>query len=102
MKYKLIGSHPEDTAEGAVVAPGETTPASFDPEHLHNKRLIDEGLLIEVGDEVEPDATDAAKELAGEHNIPLTAVTGTGSGGQIIKSDVEQYITESGKTMEEG
>jgi hypothetical protein len=50
VNYRHIGSHPEDTAEGATIAPGESTEelGSFDPQAPHNKRLIDEGILIEI------------------------------------------------------
>lgn len=46
----MVGSHPEDTAEGAVLGPGDSTEdlASFDPDHEHNKRLIEEGVLLPI------------------------------------------------------
>lgn len=48
MNYRLVGNHPEDTAEGAILAPGETTDelGSFDEYHPHNLRLISDGLLV--------------------------------------------------------
>lgn len=39
-----------------------------------------------------PDATDAARELAAEHDIDLAAITGTGADGRILKSDVEALL----------
>lgn len=46
-RYRLSSTHPEDLACGAVIAPGETTSKvkASDP---HDKRLIDEGKLIEL------------------------------------------------------
>lgn len=46
----MVGSHAEDTAEGAMLGPGDSTEdlASFDPDNEHNKRLIDEGVLIPI------------------------------------------------------
>ena len=40
------------------------------------------------------DATDAAVKLAAEHGLDLAAITGTGTDGRIIKSDVEAAIKE--------
>jgi hypothetical protein len=50
MHYRHVGMHPEDTAEGAVLAPGESTESlnSFDASDPHNKRLIDDGVLIKI------------------------------------------------------
>jgi pyruvate/2-oxoglutarate dehydrogenase complex dihydrolipoamide acyltransferase (E2) component len=42
---------------------------------------------------VEVDATDSARELAEENGLDLGTVTGTGSGGRILKSDVEAAIS---------
>lgn len=55
--YRHVGNHPEDTAEGAVLAPGESTEdlASFDPRDPHNKRLIDEGILLPIPEEKKED-----------------------------------------------
>ena len=41
-----------------------------------------------------PDATDAAKALAAEHNIDLATVAGSGADGRIIQSDVQALIPE--------
>ena len=40
-----------------------------------------------------PDATDAAKALAAEHQIDLANVTGTGADGRITKDDVAALVT---------
>lgn len=93
--YKNVGAHAEDTAEGAVVAPGETTGENFNPEDPFNKRLIDEDVFIPIEGENHPDATPGALELADQEGVPLTAVTGTGSGGRITKEDVERHIAEA-------
>lgn len=48
-KYKHVGSHPEDLASGRVVAPGELVDLKGDEvSDPHNKRLIDEEILVEA------------------------------------------------------
>ena len=52
MKFKLVGDHPEDLADGRVLAPGEEADIKKeDLEDPHNQRLIEEGILIELSDE---------------------------------------------------
>jgi hypothetical protein len=49
VKYKMVGDHPEDLADGRVLGPGEE--ADLDKDAVgdpHNQRLIEEGLLIEA------------------------------------------------------
>lgn len=51
MEYKVLSDHAEDLADGRMVGPGETIKLSKeDIEDPHNKRLIDEGLLLEISD----------------------------------------------------
>jgi hypothetical protein len=63
MHYRHIGNHAEDTAEGAVLAPGESTEGlgAFDPQNPHNKRLIDEGILAPIPDEPEAEKKKEVK-----------------------------------------
>lgn len=60
MNYRLVGVHAENTAEGAMLAPGDYTEdlPAFDPKDPHNKRMIDEGLLMRITDAPEPDAPE--------------------------------------------
>lgn len=92
MRYKNIGVHAEDTAEGATLAPGEMAGTGFDPEDPFNAAKIADGVFLAIDDEAEPEATDSAVALAHEHNVPLTAVTGSGAGGRITKEDVERHL----------
>lgn len=48
--YRNVGTHPELTAEGAELAPGESTEVikKFDASNPQNKRLIDEGILLPI------------------------------------------------------
>lgn len=48
--------------------------------------------LFSDGDEVQ--ATDAAEELAAEHDVDLADVEATGKNGKVLKSDVEDALTE--------
>lgn len=50
----------------------------------------DESVSMEI------DITDSARELAEEHGIDLSGITGSGSGGRIIKRDVDEYIEANG------
>jgi hypothetical protein len=44
----LSASHPEDLASGRVISPGESVKLTDDElKEPHNKRLIDEGVLLE-------------------------------------------------------
>lgn len=40
------------------------------------------------------DATDAARDLATEHDIDLATVTGTGVDGRITKDDVQAVVDQ--------
>ncbi len=42
----------------------------------------------------EIDITSAAEELAGEHDLDLTGIEGTGKDGRILKSDVQEAVRE--------
>jgi hypothetical protein len=43
-EFKFVGLHPEDLADGRIVAAGDVV--ELDPNHPHNKRMVDEGLLL--------------------------------------------------------
>lgn len=49
--------------------------------------------VVETEDD-EPEATEAARELAREHDIDLSEVEGTGAEGRILKADVEAQVEE--------
>lgn len=80
---KLIGSHPEDLASGRTVAPEEPfesdalarKPTGQDPDPaevtawLHDKRLIDEGLIIDAKITPVELEGEALQERARELNI---------------------------------
>lgn len=44
--FRVRSTHPVDLACGQMVGPGEDT-KNVNPKHEHDKRLIEEGLLIE-------------------------------------------------------
>jgi hypothetical protein len=49
--HRFVGQHPEDLANGRVLAPGEAVKLTDqDTQDDHNKRLIDEGRLIALDD----------------------------------------------------
>jgi hypothetical protein len=43
-EFKFVGLHPEDLSDGRIVAAGDVV--ELDPNHPHNKRMVDEGLLL--------------------------------------------------------
>jgi pyruvate/2-oxoglutarate dehydrogenase complex dihydrolipoamide acyltransferase (E2) component len=45
-----------------------------------------------VNEELTVNATDAAVELAQEHDIDLAEIEGSGTDGRVLKSDVEAVI----------
>lgn len=57
-------------------------------------RARDGHVDAEHGDEVEVDATDAARERADEAGIDLSEIEGTGQGGRIVVSDVDAAAEE--------
>lgn len=46
-RFRVSSTHPEDLACGAVLAPGEAS-SRVRPSNPHDKRLIDEGRLVEL------------------------------------------------------
>lgn len=94
MKYRNVGNHAEDLADGRMVAPGEYTPDLAD-EDLSDPRLtdlIDRGVFIALD---EAQATDAARKLADDKGVQINAVTGTGKDGQVTERDVEKFVRDS-------
>jgi large subunit ribosomal protein L21 len=82
---RILKSDVQEAVEGAEAAEAEEEPAGD---------AAPEG---EAGDAVIPDdvdITDAARELAEEHGVDVTAVEGTGKDGRVLKSDVQAAIDE--------
>ena len=75
------GAGAPETAAGA----GEEAPAA---EESATEAAAEEP----EADEEEIDATDAAAELAAEHDLALADVEGTGKEGRVLKSDVEAAV----------
>lgn len=49
----------------------------------------------------EPEATAAARKIAAEWSIDLRKVSGTGSGGKIVKGDVLGFLVDDGVETQE-
>lgn len=95
-------------AEASRTTAGDATSApAFPDEALFDRSGVgsgDEPKATKTKTEKEPkasaettddlNATDGARALAGERNIDLHAVTGSGDGGRIIKPDVEKYLSD--------
>ena len=87
-----------DFADKLDVIPGPDSLAAVKPfEHVKSDGQeianADEDAFVEV----EITVTEAALALSEEYGIDLADVEGTGSGGRILKSDVERHI----ESMEE-
>lgn len=104
MKVKNVGNHAEDLADGRMLAPGEVADLTDEQvEDPFNAAKIDEGVFMDVSDvpslseeDLAPNATDAAAELAASLGVELGLVTGTGSGGRITVDDVQTYFEQRG------
>lgn len=79
--------------DNRIQAHNDTFGAKWDPQPdiLVN---VPEPKVVEVQ---EIPATQGARELAVENGIDLAMISGTGSGGQIIKPDIQKYL----KSMED-
>jgi hypothetical protein len=51
--FRVRSTHPVDIACGQMVGPGESTP-NVDPKQSHDKRLIEEGTLVELASKRPP------------------------------------------------
>lgn len=81
MQYKLVSNHPEDLADGRVVGPGEIfsmetedvpavegtgdEPGTEAIDRSHNRRLIEENLVIQVDGDSSPEDTGKSKSKRG-------------------------------------
>lgn len=66
--FLFVGTHVEDLASGRTLAPGEEVTLSGDElNDPHNKRLVDDGVLIpkSVAAEPEPDKGKGSKKSTG-------------------------------------
>jgi hypothetical protein len=79
-EYRLVGSHPEDLADGRTIAVDDVVSLSTEEAgHPHNKRLIDDGVLLSLDGSSESEVLtgkaldDRAKELGIEGRSNLGA-----------------------------
>ncbi|MFH1926175.1 MAG: dihydrolipoamide acetyltransferase family protein [Chloroflexota bacterium] len=87
------------TAIAFILQPGEKAPEIETPVQVKAKERKPEAeAKVEapqpVGESREIKASPLAKNIAREHNVDLSLVTGTGPGGRITKEDVLKYIEE--------
>lgn len=86
-RYFVTSTHPEDTACGQIYEPGDWA-TRVDPADPYDAAKIRAGRFT-LEQSSAPKVTEAAEARAAELGIDLSAVTGTGAGGQIKVSDVE-------------
>jgi hypothetical protein len=93
MRYRFVGNHLETLDDGQSLEPGAYIELSdVQIKESRASELLERDLLIEVDEGEGP--TDAAEALAKEHKIDLSKVAGTGAGGRVTKTDVENYIEQ--------
>ena len=105
---KVMVKAGDEVPVGATIAfilkPGEEAPEVPEPVIVSTKKKTpteEPNASKEPGEIKEPGtikASPLARNIAKEHNIDLSMVTGTGPGGRITKEDVLQAI-EEGKTV---
>jgi pyruvate/2-oxoglutarate dehydrogenase complex dihydrolipoamide acyltransferase (E2) component len=94
-EFVVSSTHPEDLANGRVVAPGEVIELSREQlNEQHNSNLIQNGRLnarpAEDRDS-SPEPTEAANQLASELGVNIAEVEGTGADGRVTVGDVESF-----------
>lgn len=105
---EAVGGADEDAADDQAQAQDEgeeeSGPSEEDamPEAETGEPLEKEmqQAALASGDEEPMDdvkATPVARRIAAQESVPLSAISGTGPGGQIRKSDVLGYVEEKGK-----
>jgi pyruvate/2-oxoglutarate dehydrogenase complex dihydrolipoamide acyltransferase (E2) component len=100
-RYRFVGGHPVVLDGGMPIGPGEFLHLTEEQVGA-NQSLVDSGSLILAEADAEPDATEAAVELAKKEGVVLNAVTGTGAGGQITVDDVRTYKNAQAAAEQEG
>ncbi|MEE9365113.1 MAG: dihydrolipoamide acetyltransferase family protein [Dehalococcoidales bacterium] len=100
---KVIAQPGDEVAVGTTIAfilqPGEKAPEVETPVAVKAKEKKPEAEAKAeapqpVGESREIKASPLARNIAREHNVDITQITGTGPGGRITKEDVLKYIEE--------
>lgn len=76
-------SEPPSNETGTAPAPKDEAPAAQESEST--------GERLQTSLEREPNVSPAAKRLALEKGVPVSAIKGTGPGGRVTKADVEKF-----------
>jgi pyruvate dehydrogenase E2 component (dihydrolipoamide acetyltransferase) len=99
---KIMVKAGDEVPVGATIAfilqPGEEAPEVPEPAIISTKKKTPTEEPKEAKEPGEIKASPLARNIAKEHNIDLSMVTGTGPGGRITKEDVLQAV-EEGKTV---
>lgn len=64
-------------------------------------RKIKQRKLAAIEADKSPEITDAAAQVIEQYNLDPALITGTGTGGRIIKKDVVSYIEQLQQTNTE-
>ena len=80
-----VGAAPAAPAAAAASAPAAAAPAAAAPVAAATAAPV-----VASGDRLK--ASPYAKKLAGEKNVPLNQLSGSGPGGRIIANDVNSFV----------
>jgi pyruvate dehydrogenase E2 component (dihydrolipoamide acetyltransferase) len=88
-----------------ILAPGETVPADLEPASPARGRAVPSSPVpVAHAEQASPAGSASpispkARRLAKEHGIELSALRGTGAGGEILTSDIQRLL--EGKTADQ-
>jgi 2-oxoglutarate dehydrogenase E2 component (dihydrolipoamide succinyltransferase) len=80
---------PKPAPEASKPGPAETTPEASRPAPAEAGR---EGRASENKTAAKPKASPSARRLAQEHGVRLEDISGTGSGNQITREDIQSHV----------
>jgi hypothetical protein len=87
-RFRVASTKLEEIHSGASFAPGEEA-VGFDPNHPEDARKLDEGLIVEIQEEIVRPPSEAVVKKAEELGVDLDDVTPTGKTG-ITVADVQR------------
>lgn len=91
---EVLGTIEENGKQSEVAAQTEA-PKPEEMEEKKQESIRKNGRESE--EQIAPQLTPVAARLAGQNNVDVSQLSGTGTQGRVTKTDVEQFIQEQGK-----